>query len=41
LAKAGFQGSGILYNLDTADPELIFVKLRAQPLTFIKFQPPA
>jgi GNAT superfamily N-acetyltransferase len=41
LAKAGFQGSGIIYNLDPDDPELVYVKLRAPPLTFVKYQPPA
>jgi GNAT superfamily N-acetyltransferase len=40
LAKAGFQGSGVIYNLDAADPELVYVKLRSEPLTFIKYQPP-
>lgn len=39
LAKAGFQGSGVIYNLDPADPELVYVKLRAAPMTFIKYQP--
>ena len=37
LAKAGFQGSGMIYNLDPGDPELVFVKFRA-PLTFVKYQ---
>ncbi|HEY5007044.1 MAG TPA: GNAT family N-acetyltransferase [Caulobacteraceae bacterium] len=41
LAKAGFQGSGIVYNLSPDDPELVYVKLRAPPLTFVKYQPPA
>ena len=41
LTKAGFQGSGIIYNLDLDDPELVFVKLRAPPMTFVKYQPPA
>ena len=41
LAKAGFQGSGMIYNLDPTDPELVYVKLRAPPLTFVKYQPPA
>ena len=41
LAKAGFQGSGIIYNLGAGDPELVHVKLRSPPLTFVKYQPPA
>jgi GNAT superfamily N-acetyltransferase len=41
LAKAGFQGSGIIYNLSPDDPELVYVKLRAAPLTFVKYQPSA
>jgi ribosomal protein S18 acetylase RimI-like enzyme len=41
LAKAGFQGSGIIYNLDAVDPELLYVKLRPPPLTFVKYQPSA
>ncbi|HEY3887689.1 MAG TPA: GNAT family N-acetyltransferase [Caulobacteraceae bacterium] len=41
LTKAGFQGSGIVYNLSPDDPELVYVKLRAPPLTFVKYQPPA
>jgi GNAT superfamily N-acetyltransferase len=41
LAKAGFQGSGIVYNLNPDDPELVYVKLRAPQLTFVKYQPPA
>jgi GNAT superfamily N-acetyltransferase len=39
LAKAGFQGSGIIYNLGADDPDLIYVKLRPPPLTFVKYQP--
>ncbi|HEX4199497.1 MAG TPA: GNAT family N-acetyltransferase [Caulobacteraceae bacterium] len=39
LAKAGFQGSGVIYNLGSSDPELVYVRLRAPPLTFIKYQP--
>ena len=38
LAKAGFQGSGIIYNLDPGDPELIYVKLRQGQLTFIPYR---
>jgi GNAT superfamily N-acetyltransferase len=38
LAKAGFQGSGVIYNLDPSDPDLIYVRLRPPPLTFIKYQ---
>jgi GNAT superfamily N-acetyltransferase len=38
LAKAGFQGSGVIYNLDAADPQLVFVKLRTPPLTFFKYR---
>jgi hypothetical protein len=41
LAKGGFQGSGIIYNLDPDDPELVHVKLRPPALTFIKYQPPS
>jgi GNAT superfamily N-acetyltransferase len=41
LARAGFQGSGIIYNLDVDDPELVYVKLRPPPLTFVKYQPSA
>ena len=29
LAKAGYQASGTIYNLDPGDPELVFVKFRA------------
>ncbi len=39
FAKAGFQGSGIVYNLDPGDPELIYVKRRQSPLTFIPYRP--
>ncbi len=28
LAKAGYQASGIIYNLDPGDPELVFAKFR-------------
>ena len=35
FAKAGFEGSGIVYNLDPGDPELIYVKHRQPQLTFI------
>jgi ribosomal protein S18 acetylase RimI-like enzyme len=38
FAKAGFQGSGIVYNLDPGDPELIYVKHRAPELTFIPYR---
>jgi len=38
LGRAGFQGSGVIYNLDPADPDLIYVKLRAPPMTFIRYQ---
>ncbi|HXQ11952.1 MAG TPA: GNAT family N-acetyltransferase [Caulobacteraceae bacterium] len=38
FTKAGFQGSGIVYNLDPGDPELIYVKHRAPQLTFIPFR---
>lgn len=41
LAKAGFRSSGIIFNLDPADPELVYVKLRGPPLTFVKYRPPA
>ena len=29
LAKAGYRASGIIYNLDPDDPELVFAKFRA------------
>jgi GNAT superfamily N-acetyltransferase len=35
FAKAGFEGSGVVYNLDPGDPELIYVKHRQPQLTFI------
>ncbi|HLK24353.1 MAG TPA: GNAT family N-acetyltransferase [Caulobacteraceae bacterium] len=38
FAKAGFQGSGVVYNLDPGDPELIYVKLRQGSLTFIPYR---
>lgn len=38
FAKAGFEGSGIVYNLDPGDPELIYVKHRSSQLTFIPFR---
>jgi GNAT superfamily N-acetyltransferase len=38
LGKAGFQGSGVIYNLDPADPDLVYVKLRAPPMTFVRYQ---
>jgi len=28
LAKAGFEPSGLIENLDPGDPELVFVKFR-------------
>ena len=40
LGKAGFQGSGVIYNLNSDDPELVYVKLRPPALTFVKYQPP-
>ncbi|HXQ45399.1 MAG TPA: GNAT family N-acetyltransferase [Caulobacteraceae bacterium] len=39
LAKAGFEGSGIVYNIDPGDPELIYVRRRATTLTFIPYRP--
>jgi len=39
LAKAGFQGSGIVYDIDEGDPELIYVKRRTPSLTFIPYRP--
>jgi len=39
FAKAGFTGSGIVYNLDPGDPELIYVKHRQAQLTFIPYRP--
>jgi GNAT superfamily N-acetyltransferase len=38
FAKAGFQGSGIVYNIDPGDPELVYVKHRAPSLTFIPYR---
>ena len=38
FAKAGFQGSGVVYNLDPGDPELIYVKHRSAQLTFIPYR---
>jgi ribosomal protein S18 acetylase RimI-like enzyme len=38
FAKAGFEGSGIAYNLDPGDPELIYVKRRDAQLTFVPFR---
>jgi GNAT superfamily N-acetyltransferase len=38
LAKAGFVGSGVIYNLDEGDPELVFVKLRSPQMTFVPFK---
>jgi ribosomal protein S18 acetylase RimI-like enzyme len=38
FAKAGFQGSGIVYNLDPGDPELIYVKHRSPQLSFIPYR---
>ena len=39
FAKAGFLGSGIVYNLDPGDPELIYVKHRQSEMTFIPYRP--
>jgi ribosomal protein S18 acetylase RimI-like enzyme len=39
FARAGFQGSGIVYNIDPGDPELVYVKHRAAKLTFIPYRP--
>jgi GNAT superfamily N-acetyltransferase len=39
FAKAGFEGSGIVYNIDPGDPELIYVRRRAPRLTFIPYRP--
>ena len=38
FAKAGFADSGIVYNLDPGDPELIYVKRRNPELTFIPYR---
>jgi ribosomal protein S18 acetylase RimI-like enzyme len=39
LAKAGFEGSGAVFNIDPGDPELIYVRRRAPNLTFIPYRP--
>jgi GNAT superfamily N-acetyltransferase len=38
LNRGGFQGSGVIYNLDPADPDLVYVRLRAPPMTFVRYQ---
>jgi GNAT superfamily N-acetyltransferase len=38
FAKAGFEGSGIVYNLDPGDPELIYVRRRPPKMTFIPYR---
>jgi len=37
--ETAHQDSGIIYNLGADDPDLIYVKLRPPPLTFVKYQP--
>jgi hypothetical protein len=38
LAKADFAGSGVIYNLNGGDPELVYVKIRSPSMTFVPFK---